>query len=192
MNDPAQIGNVAEKGLTLYPRKRSAIGLIVICALLVAVALRFAQERDGRGYICAVFFAIGVVVGMVQLIPGSAYLKIAAEGLTICSLFSKTLISWHDIAEFRVVMIKKFGLNIYKMVAVLFVDAHDRQGTVGRLATRTVGCEGGVPDYYGMTAEEFAKLLNDFLELFGGHHDDLDEPAVADTETNDEASQPRR
>jgi len=72
----------------------------------------------------------------VQLIPGSAYLKIAAEGLTICSCSGKSLISWHDIAEFRVVMIKKLGLNIYKMVAVVFFDSQDR------IASRTVGCKG--------------------------------------------------
>ena len=127
------------------------------------------------GYACAAFFALGIPVAIIQLVPGSSYLQLDENGITICSLFRKSTVPWSIVAEFFVVTLSQTGVTVHKMVGFNYIPSYDR-ARVGRRVSKIIGkCEGALPDTYGMTAEELAKNLNACLDSFhAGEGDQAD------------------
>ncbi|MHC4500212.1 MAG: PH domain-containing protein [Planctomycetota bacterium] len=101
-----------------------------------------------------------------MLLPGSTYLRITEEGLTISNLFRKRLFPWDVIDEFRVVELKRRGVNVGKIVGFNFVQSYDRFAAGRRLARAINQCEVALPDDYGMKVEELAELLNSKLQEY--------------------------
>jgi len=46
------------------------------------------------------------------------------------------------------------------MVALRYAPSYQGQAAARRLATKLAGAEGGLPDTYGLSAAELARLLN--------------------------------
>ena len=76
--------------MTLYPKRSRAIRLFFLCAIFVAIGIWMGVTGEWIGYLIAGFFGLGVVVFIIQLIPGSAYLHLDPEGFTFCSLCRRT------------------------------------------------------------------------------------------------------
>jgi hypothetical protein len=152
--------------MTLYPKKRSAITLLLMCAAFVSMGLWLAQSRPWIGYLCAGFFGLGIPLATIKLLPGSTYLRIEEDGLTINNLFRKTLVPWDVIDEFVVVELKRTGVTVHRMVGFNFAQSYDRSTAGRRLARAISQCEGALPDDYGMKVEELAELLNSKLQQY--------------------------
>lgn len=153
----------AEPLFVLRPSKRSAIGLFAVSAAFVALGLWLVPREGWIGYLCAGFFAIGAVVGALQLIPGSCALIATKEGLTIVNLFRKSTIAWEDIDRFYVVALSARGFTVHRMVGFDFAPSCDRARRGRALASTIAGCEGALPDTYGLSAEQLADLLDRYL-----------------------------
>ncbi len=152
--------------MTLYPKKSSAIVLLLVCVAFVVMGLWLARSHGWMGYLCAGFFSLGIPLAIIRLLPGSTYLEIEEEGLTISEEFRKTLVPLNVIDEFFVVKLKRTGVTVHKMVGFNFVQSYDRS-TIGRGVAKAFSeCEGALPDTYGMKAEELAELLNSKLLKF--------------------------
>ena len=155
--------------MTLYPKRSSAVGLFFCCSAFVAVGLWLGFGGEWLGFVCAGFFGLGIPVAVVQLIPGSTFLEIDDVGITYASLFRKTSIPWSAIDDFCVVTMKRTGVKVYEMVGFNFVPAYDRS-TTGRSVSKVIaGCEGGLPDTYGMKAAELAAMLTSRLDEVRRH-----------------------
>ena len=152
--------------LILRPKKSSAIWLLLGCSLFVAAGLWMAQEKGWIGYLCAGFFALGIPVAIVQLLPGSTYLEIDEDGLSFANMFRVTKIPWNIVDEFFVVSLKQTGVTVHKMVAFNFIPSYDRSQIGRQISTAIAGCEGALPDTYGVKAEELAQSLNRCLARF--------------------------
>lgn len=159
MNDETEV-------LILRPKKLSVLGMLVISGSFVATGIWLGLQGKWMGYFCAAFFGLGVLVAVVQLLPGSTYLRVSSDGLSIVSLFRMTTIPWDIIDEFFVVTLYQSGLPIRKMVGFNFVESYDRAHGARRFATAIAGCEGALPDTYGMSAEDLADKLNQCLRAF--------------------------
>lgn len=146
-----------ELPLTFYPKRTQAILLLLVSSAFVAAGIFIVVEGDWKGLICAGFFGLCALVGAVQLLPGSAFLKLTSEGLEYASLFRNHRIPWTAITEIGVCHIRASGLVVRKMVGFNFDPAF----TVGAraLSQSLSGFEGALPDTYGMKAEDLAKLL---------------------------------
>lgn len=112
---------------------------------------------DFWGWLVAGFFALGVIVSVINLLPGSSYLRLDNEGFTTCSLFRTHTFRWFDVERFDVARI-----STNKMVVFDFSDTYRKQEVGRRVATAVTGHEGALPESYGMSQEELAKLLNDY------------------------------
>ena len=137
-----------------------------------------AQEKGWIGYLCAGFFALGIPVAIVQMLPGSSYLRITDDGLSFASMFRVTNVPWNVIDHFFVVSMKQTGMTVHKMVGFNFVPSYDRAKTGRRISSAIAQCEGALPDTYGKKAEELADILNrclsEFTQKAGEQADELE------------------
>lgn len=111
------------------------------------------------------FFSLGIVVSLVQMLPGSGFLDVTPDGLTVCSLFKKRTIRWCEIApgSFRVISlpltpIKTVGWDYKKISQYKHVSLINKKLT---------GREAGLPDTYGLPVKELADLLNKIQSIYG-------------------------
>ena len=106
---------------------------------------------------------MGVVIFIVQLIPGSAYLRLDSEGFIFCSLYLRITLPWSAIDGFHVVVMRQTGLKVHELVGFNFVPAYDRSQLGRQISSAVAECEGGLPNTYGKSAEELAHLMNEHL-----------------------------
>jgi len=142
--------------LRLCTSRRKMLWLLVGSAAFVAGGVFAVPESPAAAWGAIVFFGLGVVVAVVNLLPGGSYLELEQRGFTTCSLFRKSFLRWHDIAEFY-----PFSVGgPREMVAVRFAPGYRELAAARSLMTRLAGAEGALPDTYGMSAADLAALLN--------------------------------
>ena len=156
--------------LVLRPKRSSAVWLLLVCAMFVACGVWMAQEKGWIGYLCAGFFAIGIPVALVQLLPGSTYLRLEDDGLSFANMFRVTKIPWNTVDQFFVVTMKQTGATVHKMVGLNFVPSYDGARIGRRISSAIAQCECALPDTYGRKAEELADILNACLESSRRRH----------------------
>ena len=157
--------------MTLYPKGSQAIGLFFLCAIFVAVGIWMGITGEWIGYPIAGFFGLGIVIFIVQLIPGSAYLRLDPEGFTFCSLYRRTTLPWSGIDGFHVVVMKQTGLKVHEMVGFNFIPSYDTSQLGRQLSNAVAECEGGLPSTYGKSAEELAHIMNEHLQMWRERND---------------------
>jgi len=117
------------------------------------------------GYFFAAFFGLGIPVAIVQLIPGSTYLRIDNDGLTLCNMFRETKIPWDIIDRFGVATIKT-EYSTGKMVGINFTSSYKKAKVMRRFINAISGFDGALPSSFGMKVEELVDLLNECLQNF--------------------------
>ena len=147
---------------TLTPSRRKVLGLLALGAIFTTSGIWTIRSGDQEGWCAATFFGLSIVVFALQLLPGSAYLRIGPEGFTVCNLYRAQFYRWSDVDSFQITRIR-FG----KVVAFNFAP-HVRGGErVRRLAATLAGYENVLPDTYGKSAEHLASLLNEYRRQYG-------------------------
>jgi hypothetical protein len=149
----------------LRPNRWKVLVLLAVSLVFTAIGVGMAADGRWMGWVAVGFFGLGVVVFTVQLLPGSASLRLGPDGFVICSLFRPSTCRWSDVARFGVGTVGPKRM-------VVFDFAPNARGSVAlrRLATALSGWEGALPDCYGMSAEELAALLNAYKEAAGRLH----------------------
>jgi hypothetical protein len=131
--------------------------LLVGCAAFVAVAIYVLPIAPVTAYSAIVFFGLGIVVALLQMLPDSAYLEIDERGFTTCTMFRKSFVPWENVGEF-------FPLSLdpraRKMVAFHYAPGYKAHPAGRKLLTALAGAEAALPDIYGRSAEDLARLLN--------------------------------
>lgn len=149
--------------LILYPKKTSGLWLFVVSSLFVLIGIGLGNEQGWVGYACAAFFTLGAVAGIVKMIPGGAYLKLDETGFTYCNLFQEWTTPWSVVDRFYVVTQHHASMPVNRFVGFDYVPGYEHQRIGRQIATAVADCEGGLPDTYGMPAEELAQLMNSRL-----------------------------
>ena len=131
--------------------------MLLGCSAFVVAGIVMLRNEPIAAYAAIAFFGLGAVVALVQLLPNSSYLELEERGFTICNLFRKSFMPWHEIAEFFPMTVGGTGRP---MVAVRFAPGSTANASARKFAVALAGAEGALPDTYGRTAEELAELLN--------------------------------
>jgi hypothetical protein len=88
--------------------------------------------------------------------PRSSYLTIEDGGFKYCSLFRHHMIQWSDVSRFGVLAVP--GKT---MVGFNYSASYGRAPKARAISVALSGFEAALPDTYGLTAEELARLLAD-------------------------------
>ena len=137
------------------------LGVLATCVLFVVTsgALLWAGEAPFWSILGLGFFGAGSIVAAVQLLPRAGELRLDQDGFTIRSLFRTQALCWRDVtAPFRVVKIRS-----QKMVGFDLAGA-DGTRYLAELSKSVAGVHAGLPDTYGLRAEDLAALMNEWRD----------------------------
>lgn len=107
-----------------------------------------------------IFFSLGVLVGLVGLLPNSSYLTLTEQGFLFASLFRKHFVSWSNVQSFVPVKIQ-----FNRMVGWNYSPAFGGSQRLRGINTAIAGVEAALPDTYGMSAEQLANLMNQLRDI---------------------------
>jgi hypothetical protein len=147
------------ESMVLRPSRLKWLGLNAICLVFVIIGIFMIRSGDAMGWFVAGFFGLGLLVGIVCMLPGASYLKLDAQGFTMCSLYRAHAFRWEDVTGFGV---GRVVTN--KMVMFNFSPSYVRSPKMRSLNVGLVGYEAGIPDSYGLKHEALAELLNHYLQ----------------------------
>ncbi len=109
-----------------------------------------------------VLWFAGFLFATVQLIPGSASLKLDRTGITITKLFKKRFVSWDDCSEFKVWTYEytSYWPFTFKQSGVVFSSG--RSGWLVEMNKKHTGEDDFLPGTYGLDAEGLCSLLDEW------------------------------
>jgi hypothetical protein len=140
---------------TLYTKKTKMILLLLVCSAFTAGGIWMVLEGQKMGWFCGGFFALGIPIFLIQMHPRASYLTVSNEGIEFSSLFRKTRIPWSDLVSFGTYTLRPGGT----FVGFDFSPRSQVSPKMRAASKAMAGFEGGLPDTYGMKADELALLL---------------------------------
>lgn len=147
---------------TLFPSKVKplllCLGSLAICIVCVLIY----REEPIAGAIGIVLSGVVGLVGAIQLLPGSSYLRLTDEGMTFRSLFRSFSYKWWEIADFGIARVggsRVVGWNFSR-----FYQGQERLRTVNQALS---GFQAALPDSYGMQVDSLKELLNTLRDRHG-------------------------
>lgn len=149
--------------LIIRPKRLKFLKLLAISTGFVVLGAFLIREGEPIGWATVLFFGVGIIVFSLMLLPGSAYLKLDRDGFTICSLYRSHSARWDEVERFEVGSFKG-----RKMVFFNFSNSHRGREFLRKLSSAIAGYEAALrPEIYGLSAEQFAALMNDWREHRG-------------------------
>lgn len=150
----------------LRPSRWKTVLLLLISLTFVAIAVWMFLLGESRAIaiFTGLFFGLGVIVFVVQLLPNSSWLRLDRDGFTIRSLYRDSRSSWNDMLHFHPIRIRRNS-----MVGWKYAEEYEQSQT-GRIVANTLtGVEGALPDTYGMKPAELADLMNSYVVKYGNN-----------------------
>ena len=144
-------------GVTLRPRRARTLLYAAISALFVIVSLTIAPH-DLMRVLALVFFGAGTVMLTTNALPGAWYLRVFPDHLESRVLFRSRVIRRADVAAFGV-----YRMNGRRWVGFRFAHPYRAQRLGARLNRATTRYDGYLPAFDGVSVEELAARLNDWL-----------------------------
>lgn len=155
--------DLVEGGATvqLRPRARKWIPIGSICLLFLVVAAPFAIAAPGFLTISsALFCTFGLVVSILQFVPGMAHLRVSPEGFEVRSPFVGRRYAWNDVDDFRVFEIQT-RYRAQRMVGFDLRERTPERQTLWQTINRGMsGIDVALPDTYGLDPKDLARSLD--------------------------------
>ena len=146
--------------VTLYPRAVSSWALLLLNCVFVAMGVFLIVVGKWIGMVAAAFFSLGLVFSVIQVLPGSCYLRVTNDGLALCQLYRVRIITWDMVNSFFVFTIRHNGFKANELVAFHWSETVARS-SYARWASEVISqCDGALPQTYGRKASELAAFLN--------------------------------
>jgi len=111
------------------------------------------------GYFVIIFFSLGIVVFLVNLFPGSGYLRLSERGFETKTLFRLHFNPWSQVERFEVRFIGRRKMVVYEL-------SDESKGKLAAFAKELTGFAAALPDTYGHSAEELAALMNEWRSRY--------------------------
>ena len=133
---------------------------MLLAGVAVAAFGAFMARGDTRG---GGYFLIGVsalmaLAALTQLFGGS-HLKLTAHGMEERALFRTHRTAWSDIACIRIFKVRSHGMKAGEGVGFNYAPHYTKSKAARALSAAITGCEAGLHDTYGMTADDLAATL---------------------------------
>jgi len=143
------------------------LGCIAFAAVGCFIISSPHSPRDRlAGFALVGFCGLGSLVALSQFVPGSSFLRVAPEALTVRSLWRTKFYRWSDIERFGVADFSTVHFGVrqhHRMVGFNLSPSYPglrKGGTVGAINISLVGFEEALPDNYGIDCAELAEHLD--------------------------------
>jgi hypothetical protein len=143
--------------LILRPKKQKMILLAIVSMLFTYGGTLIIEDNSLKGWSITLFFALCLLIALIQLIPNSSQLKLTREGFIMTTLLRSHFTKWEDVKYF-----KEGRLGPKKMVMFDYTDKHDKFTAGKSIARHLSGSEGALPDTYGLKTHELISILNEW------------------------------
>lgn len=173
--------------LTLRPSKKK--WLLIVIGSLVFIFGGFLLILQGGfvhqliGCLGIVFFGLCALGSLCMLVPGVLTLELTRDGFSIKrfgAADSKWPIKWQDISDFSVMelcssrlpQIPLFYHSQIEFAGIRFTPSARSTFPPPRLTRmdlnrKKYGCDGGLPDTFGLSARDLVDLLNEWKNKYG-------------------------
>ena len=139
------------------------LGISLLFVVIGIWMLRDPEQRLMAG-LCTGFFGLGVLTALVNMHPRASYLTLSERGFEFSSLFRRHFVAWSDVAEF-------VPISMSGNAMVGFYYAATKQAPAMRHVSNFIaGIEAALPDTYGHSNIELARLLNELRRKYGTRH----------------------
>jgi hypothetical protein len=151
--------------IILKPKKIKTLGFLLISCLFVILAFSCLEEKSFIRWISIIFFGLGGIIFITQLLPGSTYLKLTQEGFEVKNLFRSNFTKWAEINAFRIGIVPIviywndfFYWREWNKKMVMFDYKKTRKENFN--SKDVFDSQGALPDSYDMSVEELVQLMN--------------------------------
>ncbi len=160
--------------LVLTPRPWKWLRVLFICLLFVVAGWWMAHHADepfkrGVGWFSVIFFGLGAVVSLIQLIPGTSRVVVTSRGLYVKTFLRSYHYAWNEIERFGVAERTQWNGPFpqrHRMVGILFMEGSKHRSKHMRMqawTTAIIGYHAALPDNYGLRHQQLADRLNQLL-----------------------------
>lgn len=157
--------------LVLTPRPWKWLGVLMVSLVLgfggwLMITDPDNDTRQGMGWFCLVFFGLGAVVAIIQLIPGSSRVVVTSKGIYRTALYRRHFFAWTDIERFGVAEWTTWHgpfRQRHRQIGIRFKpgsQVRKRWPRAALLSEALGGYHGALPDNYGHKHRDLADLLN--------------------------------
>lgn len=148
--------------LVFYASRTKAVLLLLGSIAFVAIGWWMKEQKPLIGWLCVLFFSLGVPAALVMFLPGVMYLRLDHDGFEMSSIGRKNKIRWQDVESFKIASIRGA-----KMIAINYRPSFTDQKMARAVAGALAGMEGAIPNSYNVSLGELERVLNQWLERFG-------------------------
>lgn len=141
--------------------RRFAAGAALAAVLAIGAYVLGKGSALSNGF--AGFCGIAALVMLLLCLPQASWLRLSESGLEFSNRFRRDFVAWPDIAQFRVA-----NLGRHAIVGWDYVAGHARSRPLQPMASAIAGVDGALPETYGHSGEELARLLNEVRARFPG------------------------
>ncbi len=146
-----------EETIILKPKKLTTVILLLISILFVVIGFISMEEKIFIKWGGIIFFGLGIIVFIIELLPNSSYLKLNKEGFEMRSLYRSHFIKWTEVTNFGI-----FYFRFNTMVAFNYTADYKKHNTGKKISELLSGYHGALSGTYGMNATKLAELMNEW------------------------------
>ena len=129
--------------------------------ILLIVFVKDDPEARLAGLAGILFFGACALIGAVMLLPGAGSLTLDVGGFEVCSLFRRNRITWPQASRFTVTTLPLPDADSQHMVGY---DDDRLKGFGAEFSRDKIGRNAALPDTYGLSHEELARLMTEWRE----------------------------
>jgi hypothetical protein len=148
--------------LVFYASRLKAVLLLFGSIAFVALGWWMTTQKPLIGWLCVVFFSLGVPASLVMLVLGVVYLRLDPDGFELKSLARRHKTKWKDVQTFKIASIRGA-----KMISIKYRPQYIEQRAARAVATALSGMEGAIPNSYNISLPKLERVLNEWLKRFG-------------------------
>ncbi len=141
------------------PSKLKNLILLFACLVFVAMGIFLIDVEKVIAWGCIIFFGLGLIVALLNLLPNSSYLVLTSEGFEVKSLFRSKFTKWSEVEDFELIV-----LSHNKMIGYNYTKAYRKHKTERKISKAFGGKERVLPTAYDIKLEELLDLIQAYKQ----------------------------
>ena len=146
----------------IYRASRGKAMLLLLGSIgFVAGGYWMSKEEPLVGWLCVVFFGLGIPTSLLMMSPKGMSLRLDEDGFEMSSLVKKVRTRWAAVEVFRI-----GAIHGAKMIEVVYKPEYAHLKNLRKAVGALSGMEGAIPNSYNVSLTELERVLNEWRERY--------------------------